>query len=641
MFCRQWYSGSELSQTLVAIAKRLKKGDPNYCQALLMETWKANQDFFYFNGSQSTSEFFSILFEIDTKKAKAILLDTFYYQYKRYPGEVIYHLDQIIEFADYFEEQDFYEYVYDEYERYNVRLTAGLLEKETDYRWIENYVLSFPIEQAIIQYLIRLFDYPQIEIRKLALRSLYQLVLRDSSMISSILDLWNNQSENVKEHILSLMFSVIVHQPHLLAAQKPTLLSFLNEPHFNIKEQVKEMLLDYAERGGKLEQHEIDRLRSVNIFPHILLPILEEGSLQRGQRFIPSSYQLALLKQLQNFQEKNHDVIERVYTRILRDGWTAQSGSASEGAIHREHNINSNFDTIEINGPYFQSVQRALNAIFDQRIQAQEYDNKAIQTIGPYFRLYDPSDVSASIEKRPQGVNWINSNTSDEDFLAFADIEEQLANFVNREEETITIYEDGHQRSGDDTQRTKRSTYFRIVAFLIASDQPQALDQLNKRQLRPFRIIKNRYRFEIPLGFQNGSAFPIPGIKPIIGLSERAFRGQDDLSIASLLPDMIESLGLTREKPQSLNYLKNNESVLHFFSWQEAFDEGRRRQKPTSASVSLRIKRKVLDDYLDIHHYHLYFLLMLRRTTDKYTPEEDMDWRYFEVIYPLEQSTME
>jgi len=179
----------------------------------------------------------------------------------------------------------------------------------------------------------------------------------------------------------------------------------------------------------------------------------------------------------------------------------------------------------------------------------------------------------------------------------------------------------------------KRSTYFRIVAFLVAADQPQALNQLEQYGLRPFMVVENRYRFEVPSMFQNESTFTIPGIRPIIGISENAFRGQNELSIASLLPDTIKMLGLTRESPQSLNYLKDNETAVNFFSWQDAFDKERRRQKPTSAIVSLRIKRKMLENYLDTYGYHLHFLLTLRRRTDKYIPEEDMDWKYFEVTY--------
>src|SRR5205814_3442542 len=103
-------------------------------------------------------------------------------------------------------------------------------------------------------------------------------------------------------------------------------------------------------------------------------------------------------------------------------------------------------------------------------------------------------------------------------------------------------------------QRTKKTSYFRIVAFLLDTSNPLLLNALEEHRLRPFMVVENRYRFELPAVFQNGSSFPISGIRPIIGISKRNFRGQNELSIASLLPDAIEQLGLTRESPHSLNY---------------------------------------------------------------------------------------
>ncbi|HEU5380704.1 MAG TPA: hypothetical protein VFV38_35220, partial [Ktedonobacteraceae bacterium] len=632
-FCRQWFSSYELRQTLVALAKRIKKVKPTDSQALLMDAWKAQQNFFYSYGAQATDEFFTILFEVNVPRAKELLLHSFYYQHQQYPREIINNLDQIIEFADYFEKPDVYEYVYEVFERYNIRLTEGLSVKKVGYAWIENYDHSLSFEEAIIHYLIQLFDYPQVEIRKLALHSLYQLILHDSTLISRIAGLYATQNENIKEHLLSLLFLVTIYQPGLLTEQKQLLLSLLNEQHFAIKAQIKDMLLYYAEQGGKLEQHELDKLRGVNTYPHIFIPSLIEEGVQRGRNFIPTSYQASLLERLQDAQETKHDAVDRVYSRLLRYGWTTQSGLAVEQATRREHNINTNFDPIEIYGPYFQDVQKALNEVFDQGIRGQEYSDEAIQAISPYFRLYDPSDVFLINRKQPDTIHWVDENASDEEFLAFTDAEKLLANFVQGASGVITLYEDGHQRSGGEIRRTKKTSYFRIVSFLVASGDPHVLHALEESRFRPFMVVQNRYRFELPTAFQNGNSFPIPGIRPIIGIAERAFRGQNELSIASLLPNAIEQLGLTRESPHSLNYLKNNELALEFISWQDAFDSERRRQKPTSAGVSLRIQREILEAYLSALDYDICYLLTLRRTTDRYVPEEKMEWKTLEALY--------
>jgi hypothetical protein len=149
----------------------------------------------------------------------------------------------------------------------------------------------------------------------------------------------------------------------------------------------------------------------------------------------------------------------------------------------------------------------------------------------------------------------------------------------------------------------------------------------------PYYSTENCYRHEIPDAFPAGSSYPYADIKPIIGISQNWFRGQHELSIATLLPDFLSELNLTREHPYSLNYHKSGEQVIDFFVWQQAYDQGRRRQKPKSAGVSLRIRKSLLESYLQNHNYTLCFILNSRRATDSYVSEEKMNWRAFQRIF--------
>lgn len=79
-------------------------------------------------------------------------------------------------------------------------------------------------------------------------------------------------------------------------------------------------------------------------------------TLPKANKFIPSQYQSNLLSRI--YSELDDEVIQKVYARILSLGWNKNQGMEKEGATHRRHNMNSNFDKIEINGEYFQVVQR-------------------------------------------------------------------------------------------------------------------------------------------------------------------------------------------------------------------------------------------------------------------------------------------
>jgi hypothetical protein len=379
------------------------------------------------------------------------------------------------------------------------------------------------------------------------------------------------------------------------------------------------------------------KLEITNIKPQLMIPSIIEGTLQKGRKFIPCSYQTNVLHEL--FTHHTDDnLTDKVYTRLLQLGWTSTSWMQQESAVHRAHNINTNFDTIEINGPYFQAVQKVLNEVFVKEIDEQKYEDADIDTLKYEFRLYDPSDLLVLRVKRPQNVSWLGPATTQDDFLEFKDIEQQLSNFVARDEEWITLYEDGSQRTGNDYDRSGASaTYFNVIAFLADKSVLQEVGKLFSTYApTPYFITKNHYRHEIPHLFPAGSSYPADEIKPIIGISRNLFRGQQELSIAALLPDFLEELGLSREDSSSLNFHKSGERLIEFISWQEAYDQNRRRQQPVSAGVLLKVRKSLLESYLQSHNYRLCFVVSSKRTTDKYVTEEKMNWRSIQHIFTHE-----
>jgi len=122
-------------------------------------------------------------------------------------------------------------------------------------------------------------------------------------------------------------------------------------------------------------------------------------------------------------------------------------------------------------------------------------------------------------------------------------------------------------------------------------------------------------------------------VRPLVGISGNRFRGQKELSIASLLPDVVAELGLSREHDYSLNFGKQGERIAEFVSWQDAYDQGRRRQKANSAGVVLRVRRSNFQAYVQQGNWTVAYIATLRRTADKYVPENQMHWRRFSRIF--------
>jgi hypothetical protein len=630
-FCREHLSPYELTSALLTISVRLKHIDEKRSIQLLHEAWSRNKDFFYTHGSESTNSFLNLLFELDAERAKKTLLEGFSYQYKQFPKDIIYHMDQVLAYADSFGEDEIHEFAYGQYERYNTGLAEGLAKKETDFDWIQHYKLDDPFESAVIQYLLHLFDYPQVEIRELSLASLFDLVKSDPKALEAAFSLCEGATDNTKEHLLALVHSVALYDYQLVLAHKQDLLAFLELPHFNIRQTTKEILLYCVTQGGELESGELRKVELVNVKPQLLLTAVEEGALQEGRRFMPCSYQTTLLHQLYT-DHPDGSITAKVYTRLLNRGWTSQSWMAQEQAVHRAHNINTNYDNIEINGPYFAAVQEVLNETFLKEISARKYEDADIDRLKYEFRLYDPSDLLCQSGQPSENVDWCGPGLSEDEFLGFNDIKQHFFDLPERDREWITVYEDGHQRTGDG-DRKGRTTYFTIASFLAKKALLPDLDELLTDQLPlPYYSTKNLFRHEIPGALPNGDSYPVTGIKPIIGISKNRFRGQRELSIATLLPDVLNDLNLSRACQHSLDFHRNGEPMIQFLMWQKAYDQDRRRQKPKSAGVSLMIRKSLLDQYTQ-DDYRLCFEVRLRRTTDRYVPEKDMNWRPFRRVF--------
>jgi hypothetical protein len=631
-FCRQHLDGSELSQPLLKIAERTKLLNRNHALELVTEAWDRNKDFFYTYGSQVTRSFLALLFELDPERGKRTVLEGFNHQYKRFPQDIVYHLDQITGYAHFFGEPDVYEFIYSEYEQYNFALVEGLRKKETNLKWIENYRLDSSFDFTVIRYLIHLFDYPPVETRKLALACLFDLIKGEPTLFNVAFSFWKDMTSNAKEHLMLVVYSLTLEDPKFALTYKERLFDILNTPHFNIRQTTKEVLLFCANACREITDEELQKIALVNLTPQVLVPAIAEGTLKEGKRFIPSSYQSNLLYKLVDHY-RGHDLTAKIYTKLVNRGWSSPSWMDQESAVHRSHNFNSNFDNIEINGPYFTSVQEVLNETFLKDIQSQNYDDAVIGALKYEFRLYDPSDLLRDPNQVPANENWSGAELETDQFIQFVDIENEFSAYLREDHEWIKLYEDGHVRTGDE-DRTERTTYYTFTSFLARRSVLPELEGLILGDLipLPYFLRHNFLRHEIPTAFPEGRSYPITDLRPIVGVSTNHFRGQDELSIAVPLADVIDELAFSRDNTYSLSFNKNGKPVVAWTEWQRAYDQDRRRQKPKAAGVGMSMRTDVLRQYLQQLDYVLCFDIRARRTADKYKPESKMNWISFRRV---------
>ena len=102
---------------------------------------------------------------------------------------------------------------------------------------------------------------------------------------------------------------------------------------------------------------------------------------------------------------------------------------------------------------------------------------------------------------------------------------------------------------------------------------------------------------------------------------------------------MVTSLDLAGTDDDLLGLInRDRQVVVRSIEWQEAFDQSRRRHEPRSAGFLLQIKRDNLRLMVERERLHIFALISVKRTTDRYKPEDEMDWKKRYDLFPLEVS---
>jgi hypothetical protein len=645
-FVEKWTRHKTRSASLLKIANRLITIDLNKAKEVIsLATSQYEFDSVLFQRENDPDkldfDIFKTILEADKEFGKKILLNGYYAQKGNYNGELTNSLDKLLKYQAYFDDGAVKAY-YDANLLYNRELASGLPDKENRYEFISEHIERYTFSEVVIKHLVWLFNYPAVKIRELALQSVFDLIKENSNYIRSFIHFGiENGNDNEIEYSLVVLQAIALKNPIQLVTFKMELMNLLKWEHFNTLEATKELLLLISKSTNSfLSKKEVAKTKSLNsptklfvLFSKLpkwcLRIVLNLYNLESrneivnksylGTDFIYSSFQYGLMSEI-NENEKDNSIFDSAYWDIVSKGW-ADYDMEKEGAVHQRYNINTNFDTIEIQSPYYDAVKSSLNKIFHLKIKRNCFEASFVEKIKREFRIYDPSKLLYPVVSRPSYINWIPEKISKDYFLAFSDFESLTKEFIHREEEYITLVEYGSQR----THRYKElsgTCYFEIKAFLKTKDF-----DLTKLDPMPFIQLENQYAYELPLVGYFTSSFPLKGVKPLVQISYNAFRGEQNLASANLFTDTFGDLNI-KEKNLLEIFTAQEDYPLKAISWINSYTSGPswRRYKPSSEGFTFRIEKHILLDFLKKNDLVLCYNIRLKRSADEYRPENRMRW---------------
>ncbi len=629
-FVEKWLTGKSKSIALLKIAHRLVAFDNLKAKKILFKVAESESDNLLFPRRDDSRKLgFDIIetfIKSDKEFGKRFLLRSYISQKGRYGEDLIVALDKLLKYQEYFDDKKALDVFYEYNLQYNKELAEGLPEKENDYEFILHHKEKLTLSECIIKYLVSIFNYPVVKVRKLTLQSVFDLMNENPEYLKTLLKFGVDcGTDNQIEHCLIVLNSISLSNPSMLLPFKKELFTITNKSHFNILESIKELLLRLNHfKKGFLSIDELSTVTRLNSKSSILFnnKIINP---RRGKSFIYSTFQADLLKTLYDNEDDETKIQDDLYSDLVLKN-LGDYNAEKEGSVHRKYNINTNFDTIEIQSPYYDETKSSINKIFNSKIKQGCFEENFIESIKTMFRVYDPSKLLYKIELRPDYIKWLPKDISESDFNNYTEFDTLIDNFVNREPEYLTLVEFGNQRSEEKYDELQGTCYFDVFAYLKKKGFDDSILDNRHKKVNPIIKNENHYAYELPSGQFDSSSFPINEVKPLIELSYNNFRGKPDLVIANLLPDIFTDLGI--EEVNLLEIMQGKKGYpIEAFIWQNTYtSSGRRRYKPTSEGFTLKVRKDVLLKYLSEKNLVLCYDIELRRSITKYRPEEYMDW---------------
>lgn len=300
-----------------------------------------------------------------------------------------------------------------------------------------------------------------------------------------------------------------------------------------------------------------------------------------------------------------------------------QDGLEQEYSVHRKHNINTNFDNLEIAACFDEACRESVNKALMRLIRAYEIDHEYLGQATDVLRHRDPSDSLVKPVSRPTRVDWLSHTDNDSDFINFNDMEVTVEGGLRGDEGFVRLFEYTEQRSCDEIgNKTRRACIVNIELFgIIETEVP--VDILASLFERSRIRDRNAYRFELPWRKNTDSQF----IVPLVSSTFRQFRGRHTSELAALSGVWKECFPDAKSTPDYLGAQLGTSTFTRVTEWQEEFDQGRRLHEPKSAGFLLEVDVKHLQQLASELNFDVFARVELSRTIDKYKPEDEIEWQ--------------
>jgi Cap4 dsDNA endonuclease len=630
-FCNRCCGGEAKAAGLLALAERRSMVDRDRAIANLIDAWKCISDFF---DGPDARRICTKLLELDSDKGAELMFESFREQYERFPESIIYQLENLLDFAVKLPLFDSVR-LYDIWSAHNRRLAAGLSEKPKDLSWLKEPVPP-DFQNACLKYLTRLFNYPVVDVRLLAVDELFRLIGERPELIAALLEDWPNLDHGQKEYLATLLFSTGLRNPASAEQWASQLVELgKQEQHRNLQATIGEAVEITAEKGANLNPTLLADARALKAPPRIVIamrPLIHATSARAVNCPQYLQWSLKLLAHGASpgeLEAHTRRILSRLYPHPER-------GLEDEESVHRAYDINSNYDVIEISGEYDRAVRAALNSSVQMLVESHAINHDALEQTEDLLRLCDPSDVLVQRIPRPFNIAWIDDELSDDEFADFVDMEGLKAEYPMKDGNWVTVFEYTEQRTGERSRTDRqRATIAQVMIFgLPRGDRPPNATEI-QAEMRSGSLahLRNRYRFELVRAIQPSG---VGRISPIVVVTSRKFRGRSSPAQAAIVPNVVQALGLHQNPDDLLGYLnKGGDRVVRSIEWQEAFDQDRRRHEPRSVGYLLQIKRDMLKCLAKDRDVEFWAHLSARRTTDRYKPEYQMMWHEHLDVFPI------
>ena len=294
-------------------------------------------------------------------------------------------------------------------------------------------------------------------------------------------------------------------------------------------------------------------------------------------------------------KQKVDERIEQLVSERYKD---LHAGYQAEASTHRDHNINTNFDNVEVSGAYDQTVRTAINIVTQELFDHGLIRPEDAGRFSLLLRVADPTDRLISKKKKPSDIDWLSGDTSQEEFAAFLDWELLVARLSVPRQAWVPLFEQTEQRfsEGIGSARPGRMSKA-ITSLLITGKQPGKLILGHLDELLNDWV--NMYRSELPwIGIRESSPNLGSRAFAMAQISTRDFRGSKQTTIAAMPPSLAR---LLRLEPVSGDYsgLRFGDlTVVRSTEWQEGYDQGRRRHQPISSGFVLEMDKEFLKEWV-------------------------------------------